>query len=524
MKRKRGGTEHADSTVADPKELPVVDDDGAALLARRAELLRKQRRRRGGTAAFLALVILIGLTLARAAWTNADSDNDGLSNCAETEGLRVEGTKATWNTKSGVADTDGDGVVDGEEVTSQQRERGLKNTLDRLLLCDNQIYTAISDPTVADTDADGLDDGVEFSDGSSTFAADSDEDGLIDAAERDWGSDPNSADTDGDDIRDGDDIDEDYTPLETNERLAKDAWTDELTQGALFGDAKDIDSIPQLLGSISSGASSSFPVIGWVTGTAADLRDLIANSMHGEWISAGTSVVGILPYAGDSAKATRQVTLFIAKNPDKVQAIVKTLAVWDKVPASIRVKLLQAADRAGFEKLREYELSNEDIVKFAKRGTLAAQLVVALDKSAQSIRGIPTASADDEGFVKSVADAATALREYAKEADDGAVANEAVYIGGFPEATFSGGRLIDSCTQCEPRPEPGISTLRVAKAGSQIYSDTLQSQIDKDAYLKDQSYDIEWHFFAGPTGLSIDPRVLSALEEAEIRYFVHLPN
>lgn len=513
-----------DSSDAGAKGSRIGDDERAVILAQMAVLLQRRRRRRRRTAAFLVVSIVIGVALARAAWTNVDSDGDGISNCRERAGLRTSEPTTIWETSPTDSDTDGDGIIDGEEATLRHRGVRAGTLVGLLWSCSKQTFVALADPTLADTDDDGLDDPVELSDGSSAFSADSDDDGLSDADEQEWGSDPNNVDTDGDGFRDGDDADADFTPVEAEERIAKRTWALEYAEGVMLGDVKESDSVPQLLGSISGGSSSVIPVIGWITGSIADLRDVVANSIQGDWVSAGASGAGLLPYAGDTAKASKQLTQFVAKHPDKCRAVVTAILAWEKLPSSVGLKLLQVADATNFDKLREHGLSDEEIVRFAKRGTQLASLVIILDKvGGHLLQGVPAANADDEGFVASLDDAENALREYAKDADDTAdVASESVYVGGFPEG-FIGGRLIDSCTKCTPLPELGESTLRVAKVGFQPYSDTIRNQIHKDAYLKDQGYGIEWHFFPGPTGLTIDPRLLDALDSTGIRYYVHMP-
>jgi hypothetical protein len=49
----------------------------------------------------------------------------------------------------------------------------------------------------------------------------------------------------------------------------------------------------------------------------------------------------------------------------------------------------------------------------------------------------------------------------------------------------------------------------------------VQSQIDKD---EGRGYSVEWHFFAGQTGLFLVSRLLVGLDEAGILYYVHLPS
>ena len=89
-----------------------------------------------------------------------DSDGDGLSNSEE----------ETWGSDPEVADSDGDGINDGDEV-----------------------HTHGTDPVMADSDDDGLNDGDEISAGTDPLNGDSDGDGYPDGAEADAGSDPTDA-------------------------------------------------------------------------------------------------------------------------------------------------------------------------------------------------------------------------------------------------------------------------------------------------------------------------------------------
>jgi len=100
-----------------------------------------------------------------------DGDNDGLTNLAE----------FSERTNPEVADTDSDGVTDGDEV--------------------NVHFT---DPLNADTDGDGLADGEEINVvGSDPLLVDSDADGIIDTVEvNNYGTNPLSSDTDADGLGD----------------------------------------------------------------------------------------------------------------------------------------------------------------------------------------------------------------------------------------------------------------------------------------------------------------------------------
>ncbi len=121
-----------------------------------------------------------------------------------------------------VADTDGDGVDDGDEYYNKTDPRSPDTDLDGVTdmeeralgtnlthydsdldgLEDGIEMTFESDPLVADTDVDGLGDLKEFSLGIDPRSNDTDRDGLDDAAELLAGSDPKGPDTDADGVFD----------------------------------------------------------------------------------------------------------------------------------------------------------------------------------------------------------------------------------------------------------------------------------------------------------------------------------
>ena len=112
---------------------------------------------------------------------NADPDNDGLTNEEE----------STARTDPNTADTDGDGLSDGQEVLTHK-----------------------TNPRRFDTDGDGLTDTDEVSRGTNPNAADSDADGLSDGDEvNTWKSDPKKPDTDGDGFTDGEEVQNGYNPV-----------------------------------------------------------------------------------------------------------------------------------------------------------------------------------------------------------------------------------------------------------------------------------------------------------------------
>ncbi len=139
----------------------------------------------------------------------SDDDKDGLTQDQE-EAL---------GTDSKNADTDGDGLNDGEEV-NKYKTNPLNNDTDGDGLNDNdEIYKYKTNPTNADSDDDGLNDGDEINQYKTKVNdADSDNDGLNDGQEvNTYKTNPLKADTDGDGLKDGDEVNTYKTnPLNTD--------------------------------------------------------------------------------------------------------------------------------------------------------------------------------------------------------------------------------------------------------------------------------------------------------------------
>ncbi len=167
---------------------------------------------------------------------SADTDGDGLSDGQE---VNVRGTSPTN------ADTDGDGLTDGEEVglgtnplSRDSDGDGLKdgwevaNGLDPLVssgddgadadvdgdgLTNRQEQQRGTDPWNADTDGDGLSDGQEVNvRGTSPTNPDTDGDGLTDGEEVGRGTNPLSTDSDGDGLTDDWEVSRGLDPLDVS--------------------------------------------------------------------------------------------------------------------------------------------------------------------------------------------------------------------------------------------------------------------------------------------------------------------
>jgi hypothetical protein len=123
-----------------------------------------------------------------------DGDADGLSDLEE----------SLQRTDPAVADTDADGLDDGDEVDLLGTDPLSPDSDGDGLSDGDEVDLHGSDPLRADTDRDGLDDGEEVEVfGSDPLSPDTDADGLPDGDEVDrWGTDPLLPDTDADDLLD----------------------------------------------------------------------------------------------------------------------------------------------------------------------------------------------------------------------------------------------------------------------------------------------------------------------------------
>lgn len=148
---------------------------------------------------------------------DSDYDNDGLTNSKERE----------LGTDPNIADTDGDGLLDGEEFLTYH-SNPLKQDSDDDGLDDNkEVMETKTDPSKADTDSDGLLDGEELARKTDPKNPDSDSDGLLDGDEvKKYETNPLVADTDGDGLSDGDEV----QTYNTNPK-AKDSDGDGLSDG-----------------------------------------------------------------------------------------------------------------------------------------------------------------------------------------------------------------------------------------------------------------------------------------------------
>jgi hypothetical protein len=146
-----------------------------------------------------------------------DTDDDGVFDNKE---LRI-------GTNPLKADTDGDGLTDGQEV-QEYGTNPLERDTDKDGWGDASEIEKGTNPNAADSDGDGLNDLDEFTrHKTDPLKADTDGDGLNDGDEvYKYHTDPIRADTDGDTLTDGVEVNLGINPLVTD--TDRDFWTDSI--------------------------------------------------------------------------------------------------------------------------------------------------------------------------------------------------------------------------------------------------------------------------------------------------------
>ncbi|MEU5725077.1 hypothetical protein ABZ783_25105 [Micromonospora sp. NPDC047738] len=257
-----------------------------------------------------------------------DIDGDGLTNLQEQD----LGTSPTN------PDTDGDGATDGAEVA--QGSNPLVADQPRAPPTPGDVPPIDPTPTDTDTDGDGLPDLVEEDGLTDPANVDTDGDGLSDYTEDDLSINARSQDSDGDGLRDDYEVanaeSQGLDPGRFDEQISKWTYVSDFLLGMFAGDFAEKDSMAWLAGNLCSGGLSVIPVVGWILGGLADIRDTIAALIHGEWVSAGLSILGVVPYAGDAIAIPAKVAKFVLKYTHRLMPAARFVAKYDKIPDTVK--------------------------------------------------------------------------------------------------------------------------------------------------------------------------------------------
>ncbi|PPK98191.1 secreted protein with Ig-like and vWFA domain [Kineococcus xinjiangensis] len=467
--------------------------------------------------------------------TGVDTDRDGLTDCTEEKGVR-----GSWHgpviTNPLVPDTDGDGMSDGEEAGEAIVVRDPESHYPV-----GVVHPMWSDPSKPDTDGDGLGDPAELDFGSDAWQGNSDSDPLDDSTELDEQTDPRSSDTDGDGFSDDQEVrdrDQGFTPLHHDERVSKWRYAGDFAIGAIAGDAHQIDSLAWLAGNLASGGLSFIPAVGWLVGGVADLRDVIANSIRGDWVGAGFSGVGIIPYAGDAAAIAGKAGKFVARNADKMDEVAQSIADLGRASGAA----VAGASVSGFP---------AGASSVAAASGLSSSALADAVKAALKAGGVDTAVLGRAGFsdadllrLSSGRTDWKALQDMVGGASAARVAGSPGFRSGWRDGEdwfraadggearylrvpgFSRGRHIDSCSDCDDLLTAVAKEVKTGFVGaSPRRRAEIIRQIDKDAALRAQGVQVEWHFLANGYNGSVGahPDIIAALKAKNIPFTVYPP-
>ncbi|MFP5333733.1 MAG: VWA domain-containing protein [Actinomycetes bacterium] len=292
-----------------------------------------------------------------------DTDGDGLSDCAETQGLHDSATGQVFTSDPRLSDTDGDGLSDGVEVGEPYSIGSIDP-----LLGTGVVYRVYSDPRKVDSDSDELPDLDEVYALTRPRSADTDGDGLTDGREEDLGLEPLWTDTDFDDLTDSWELaraDEGYDPAVYDRQMSTWDYIGDYSRGVLCGDKEGVwgfcdgDSIPFLAGSLTLG----FFGVG-------DVRDALANLVDGNVVSAAASVAFIIPVVGDGASIAAKVVKHLDRLNGPAQRRALTWAVkQDGLPDLAKVKALERVHGAdAMSRLRGRGMDDAKLIALAKKG------------------------------------------------------------------------------------------------------------------------------------------------------------
>ncbi|WP_250031380.1 hypothetical protein [Paractinoplanes maris] len=432
-----------------------------------------------------------------------DADGDGLTNLREQE----LGTKLTD------ADTDGDGLADGAEVAQGRDPLVADNPPPPVSEPTPPVTTT---PTAVDTDGDGLPDSTERDDSETDPAnADTDGDGLTDGAEiSEHLTNPVRADTDGDGIADGYEVahteDQGLDPVRPDERVGKWTYVTDFVLGLIAGDFQPRDSMAWLAGYLCSGGLSLIPVVGWVLGGLADLRDTIAALIKSDWVGAGLSIMGLVPYVGDAVAIPGKAAKFVLKYVHRLDKVITFVAKYDKIADSVKTLTIRAVMLGDYGKLTAAGMSDAVILRMAR-------------KSSNSLKRLAGALAD------AVPGAAATPWIRGWQAGEDYFAD--VVMAGRP-----GLRNADARIPMPGRPRPGSArepdfletgppkNLHEVKTGEPGHPESYLKQCDQDRSLLDNGEvdNVLWHFLPHANGSQGIPQdLLDCLRRNRIPFQIH---
>ncbi|MFA7497823.1 MAG: hypothetical protein WCY76_03865 [Leucobacter sp.] len=436
--------------------------------------------------------------------TKVDSDEDGLGDKTEVRGWSTEAGERFF-TDPMDPDVDGDGLFDGDEA-------GERIDADNA----DELYVGFSNPRKIDTDDDGLTDAEEADSGTDPYVADTDGDGLDDNFEvKIVGSDPNQADTDGDGHSDG--YEEENRELQGLDPLFEDIeisaleYAGDFAKGAIAGDAWRADSVAWLAGNLVSSGTSFIPGIGWIVGGVADARDAIASAIQADWVGAGFSAVGLVPYVGDAAAIPRKAAAFVVRHPELAAGVGALIVALNKVPESIKIDASKQLWKE-WDTLREAGANDKALLRLQNSGRINLDSIGTAIKREGHVAGPPSryltdGPAGENSLQQMLGKNGATVETQVKASTRGCV-----------KVCNPNARVFDAVVD-------GVA--HESKVGFKSLDSLVRAQINSDAYLVEIGVikKAHWHFYpsAHTSQVGATKQVLDLLEEKGIKYTIHAP-
>ncbi len=296
---------------------------------------------------------------------NGDFDDDGVGDCDESDGALDAATGRLFFSDPHTDDTDGDGLLDGEELGHRLNTTDVEQFGTNLAVQvgTKPIFNVVSDPMAIDSDADNLDDLDEYDRGSSPRSNDIDGDGANDVYEETLGTDPRLADTDADGLTDLEEdrkLDLGFDPLVPDEQIGRLTYLREFSQGLTGGLIGQGDTIAFLMGDLAGG------VIG-----VSDVGAFFVGLAHGDIVSAGLSLAGLVPVFGDVPASIAKVVRFVRRVPEKSRAAVRAVLNSRWFPSGSARAVLEQVEGVppeALQRLARHDGITDDVVALLRVG------------------------------------------------------------------------------------------------------------------------------------------------------------
>jgi hypothetical protein len=459
-----------------------------------------------------------------AGWTlpnNPDSDGDGVPDGQEDidgdglTNLREQGL----GTRLAEADTDGDGLADGAEVGRGTNPLVPDQPPPPPLGGDTPPI--VPNPTDTDTDGDGMGDIAEGEVGTDPARVDSDGDGLSDGDEAvNLGISASDADTDGDGLGDGYEVahaeDQGLDPAIPDERVSKWTYVSDFLLGLFAGDFAPRDSMAWLGGYLCSGGLSLIPVVGWILGGIADIRDTIAGLINSDWVGAGLSILGIVPYVGDAVAIPGKAAKFVFRYLHRFDAVIRWVAKYDKISDSVKTLAIKAIMLGDYGKLTGAGLSDAIILRLAKGSRMSLKFLAGSVSSANHVPALFGAP-----WMRNFTEGEEWLERTMRGLNRPGTRPPASRIDTPGNPDPGSYRLPDYLEDTADGP-----IIHEIKSGTPYWKDSTLKQCAQDAILRDTGrvHKVHWHFPAHVNGTLGPPDyLLDCLRTHNIPFTIYPP-